>query len=831
MNSIQYRPTADNTGFEPVVVADASSSIQQNNAALSSAESQYLTSIQSNRNTAIKNAERQGEVFEALSSLSKTASEYLEQETERRAESDMQEGMMLAYTQGVPEDEQNAFNDEEARLVEADAQTNTAGAEYERETGDFQTGQRIRGLSGWKAYGYARGLAERGGFSYPAYFEQAKDQVVVMINGQEVTYNSAADGSERAIVEQKIRGQYLSQYRDINPALLNKYLFPQMQSFEAKEFSRWNRVQGEKIKADRLAESKDELFTAFRSGQGAQSYEEFIRRNQGDLGKAGARDAFFEVASEFVSDTSIPLSERAQFVDGLSNSPIADYTSRTPGATTTLGKLSGRQIGALRKQLTDAVEADTSDRLSARQRDELDAQEQFESAVEANGGLLSDDQLRKAVQNYAAANPGKPIPRWLSNYKTREDFNKDLEKERIEYALAERGYLIESDFEGMSASTKAAYNTQIKRDAEFAPSESETKKAQRLIDAFAKGKSQTTIGNDGLGNEAYETIRLNAGARYQELYRSYRQGGANEQQAQANALRDVEKEIKDGTIKPVLPSGSDGYSVTEYTAAQQQLDQDPTAWRTQVLTGTETSLENLQKYRDTGVGRIPTIYETIASSQKGVTAWDVADAQLRAATGTGLMPSPMQSVETVNPEVERLLRFRPSPARTSRAAVSATGGKPQAFLDLVASVESSAHGYYDAYNLGGSNNGHTAHGSGNSAQDNRFGAPLSQLTVAEVMNLHSSGRLWAAGKYQFTPDPLRETVAYIGLDPSRPFDAATQDALALGRLRWRNQVDPGLAGLRREWIGLNNVSDDEIMSALIGVLPYYSQPENLTPGL
>ena len=178
----------------------------------------------------------------------------------------------------------------------------------------------------------------------------------------------------------------------------------------------------------------------------------------------------------------------------------------------------------------------------------------------------------------------------------------------------------------------------------------------------------------------------------------------------------------------------------------------------------------------------------------------------------------MQSVETVNPEVQRLLRFKPSPARTGRAAVSATDGKPKHFLDLVGSVESNGYGGYDAYNLGGSNEGFTAHGSGNSAEDNRFGAPLSQLTVAEVMQLGSNQQIWAAGKYQFIPSTLRETVAFIGLDPSRLFDAATQDELALGRLRWRNQVDPGLAGLRREWIGLNYVSDEELLSALVGVL-------------
>ena len=55
------------------------------------------------------------------------------------------------------------------------------------------------------------------------------------------------------------------------------------------------------------------------------------------------------------------------------------------------------------------------------------------------------------------------------------------------------------------------------------------------------------------------------------------------------------------------------------------------------------------------------------------------------------------------------------------------------FLDMVASVESESYGGYDAYNRGGSDGGHTAHGSGNSAEDMRYGKPISQLTVNEIV--------------------------------------------------------------------------------------------------
>jgi hypothetical protein len=42
------------------------------------------------------------------------------------------------------------------------------------------------------------------------------------------------------------------------------------------------------------------------------------------------------------------------------------------------------------------------------------------------------------------------------------------------------------------------------------------------------------------------------------------------------------------------------------------------------------------------------------------------------------------------------------------------------------------------------------------------------------------------------------------------------------------KVDPGLAGLRREWIGLTNVSDNALQDTLT---PYYRQPQNMLAGV
>ena len=95
--------------------------------------------------------------------------------------------------------------------------------------------QRTRNLSGWKAYGYARGIAQLGGEQYGVFYEQAADSVVVDINGRAVTLSNAKDSSERAAVEAEIRRQYLKNFEGMNLGLLNEYLFPGMKRYETQQ--------------------------------------------------------------------------------------------------------------------------------------------------------------------------------------------------------------------------------------------------------------------------------------------------------------------------------------------------------------------------------------------------------------------------------------------------------------------------------------------------------------------------------------------------------------------------------------------------------------------
>ena len=135
-------------------------------------------------------------------------------------------------------------------------------------------------------------------------------------------------------------------------------------------------------------------------------------------------------------------------------------------------------------------------------------------------------------------------------------------------------------------------------------------------------------------------------------------------------------------------------------------------------------------------------------------------------------------------------------------------------------------------NTGGSGIGpsNTPQGSANSCD---VTGCLSDMTVGDIIELQRSGKVFAAGRYQFIPTTLLETVQQLGLSHDTPFNAETQDLLAIGRLRWRLSVQNSTIGLRNEWQGLWHLPDSEVQELLtIGrEISVYRQNKNLLPAL
>ena len=152
-------------------------------------------------------------------------------------------------------------------------------------------------------------------------------------------------------------------------------------------------------------------------------------------------------------------------------------------------------------------------------------------------------------------------------------------------------------------------------------------------------------------------------------------------------------------------------------------------------------------------------------------------------------------------------KYTPSTPTPSSSETTSTNSSPlqtdeKGTLDTIFKYESKGSGGYDAYNLGGSDGGHTPHGSGDS-KDNRFGKALSSMTLGEIDKLGQAGSIHATGRYQFTHNTgsFREAMDFAGLKPTDTFSAANQDkmALAFGKKYGSSR-----------WIGLKNASGAEM---------------------
>ncbi len=139
---------------------------------------------------------------------------------------------------------------------------------------------------------------------------------------------------------------------------------------------------------------------------------------------------------------------------------------------------------------------------------------------------------------------------------------------------------------------------------------------------------------------------------------------------------------------------------------------------------------------------------------------------------------------------------------------------------LIGSVESYG-GNYGAFNRGGSNQGHTAHGSG-------VDPNLVNMTIAEIQRrqlapgVPASQQLHAVGKYQIIGSTMRSLMrgAYgpTGVAAADRFTPEVQErlgaALARNRVMGRS-TEQAMRGLRQEWVGLQYAPDAKLREAVI----------------
>lgn len=871
-----FRPAYQGQGFEPLQVADTTPLLRQNNQArLQEAKmfaDQRMTDLKLEEQSLKYQALLEDEQVERLADFSQTLSDTLIQGAKLRNEQTEQYYMMQAYTDMLSPEEAATFDEQEQTLQDG------AKLVYD-EAGKLESGglsvdivNKVRSLSGWAKYGYMRGLVEQGGANYATYFTNASDTMEVTVGDRTFTLNDARNGAERAAAKAAIADSYLSQYRGVAPGLLNKYLFPEMKKWEQQDDLEFAERQRKAFEADKMAELKDNLYSAVRSEDPGQAVLNLIDVHKGTFGTRGqAIDKTLNQLHKMARDGTLTREQWAQI-------KLKETTRLDSGKKEQFGVLFADRIGRMEfEEAFKKAEADNRDFFAAdREEKVFRLQRKYEqiAANELEDGGVPQEFLERAQQEYNEIT-GTTIPwKWL-NQNFKSDATVDLE---AEVALAKQRmnskgatpYLTELEYNSLSNAAKA----QLRREyggklpvADAASGLVLTSDQDKKLEERLKGFTKVALKAEGVdGQHNYTELGFNHSDvlrnYFQEKYDLLLQQRGNQVEAFNEALKltrdyaldpDNRQEIKD----QIIANNASAPATVEHKRNEAIINEWKAGGKQDLLltkiehlgnselyiSGGRSPMDELEEWRaNGGKGPLPSAFIALASQQRGVSAWDVAAAQyaLHNPPEPGEEPKQLtvplveRNVRKLKPESRALLISHHSPSRTARAALQ-EGGFNQ-FADLVGYHESSAHGGYDAMNTGGSGFGrnNVAYGSANSKDV--FGRGVSEMTVGEVIALGRQKKIFAAGRYQFIPSTLRMVVAREGIDLNAKFDKNTQDFLFASQVRWRldyhSKHGGMLEGFRTEWQGLVYASRQQIMDGLQAFQGSpFNDPAYLHPGL
>ena len=816
--------------FQPEQVSIPLQSFDENARRQQAAQQQYLQGVRANERARLQELNR---TFQGLEKLSSTITQYAEQKRDEYQKREMQRGMSLAFTDGVSQQELDDLDQQEAQGEAIDKEARDVANKVEQD-GDPYTAQNIRQMSSWAQYGYAVQSLQMGGASYGLHFAEKRSTTKVNINGQDYTYDTARTPQQRAAVQGQIRKDYLDRFAEFNPVMAAKYMFPAIQKFEEKEAVKWADAYTKRLKSERLTEAKDALFAGLVSGMGGEAYLDIINNKASDFGGTGpARIALAEMMQEMYKNERITESQYRSVL-------AHKFVHRGMGETT-IGKAFQRDFVGLETTIRDFRQARFTRAQKELENKRFEFNENLRTvlAERAESGVpLTKKELAEINEGYQRLELGLNAPQ-LANYETAEDRDEEEARELLEAKKAVRGYYIESDLNGMPTSVRAAFIDQVKKDTEitaglsaFQPGgNTRIKGAVDDYYNYIEGKTRPSG-----GYEKHAQVVDRASRDYPQIYRDLMLTGKySESDANELAVSKVVENIKSGVYEQTVKISPNATRQQQLINIRQSLI-DPKA---PPADGIMDIIEPTVAFFQTQNGTLPegalpvrSLPDAWGIATAGTEATDV-DAALSELAKRGIVgfkkPAVEQKVDELSPAHRALLR-KPTAGRLNRVMLE-QGDDVAWMLDTIASVESKSFGGYDAFNRGGTNNGYTAIGAGNSQTD--LDKPISSMTLGEIMARHDRGELHAVGRYQFIAKTFKEVFPLTGLSEDTVFSPEVQDLFAITRAKQRVSWRGGTQGLVNEWRGLKYVSPEEreqILAIIKGLGPY-NDPSNTLPGL
>ncbi len=839
------------SSFNPLQVPDYESQFdniaRQQEEAMASVFGQAEEDDQVGVNYAAAASTERERVLDSLASFSGTLMDSLIEQKKKDNEAEMQAGIVDAFYSDDDDTGIALTTFAEQDLVDSTSAINKTADKIEASDGHSIVADQVRRAGSWREYGRYVGQIQNNVNMLPTMLAFAQKNMSVTIKDPDgstrtLAYSELKEPEDFQLWMDKFTKRYLSQFPGLNPQVAQKYVFPQLRQNLQVSAIQWN-TEREKINKQ---ERKNDALDRIRAGAGSTMFGEiYVRELEA---RNISRKEGKELLEQLARDRVIKPEDRRSIQRAL-------ITDRSDNQRKSAGKVLARDLDGLPQIFLDVAKADYEAREDLIKRNEQAFKRQIEELVaerKAAGNPITQGELNAAI----SALPTDPDdPNFIDqdrafaiirDIETQEDLDDEKARLYLNALRASRGYITPADVAMFSGTIQSEFGPQVSADAGIAEmGEGYFENGEALIQSDLEGIYYDDFGRiDPDKRSLFNERKQRAEADLRIKFKENRESGkyANDAESLAQALSDVRQNIKDGVYKkaPALPT-SDPDKANAIRQARNVLATNPDAYKTSLLPNSESYLEELREFKRTGRGGMPQYYKDLAVGSK-LSAWDYANAQLKVAgDAEGLTkPAVEEVVDNLSPDIRKLLREYSTGSRSFRAAADATsqGADIDWFLDTIAGRESAGDGEYDAYNLGGDNNGYTPIGSGNSAEDGRFGVPISQLSLGTLIQLGLDRKIFAAGRYQFIPGTLRETFNRLKaqgvVDENTIFDAPTQDRFAIERAKQRISW-PGqnsVRGLINEWRGLK-FEDPLKLQRMLEIIRNepYLQPNVLMPGV
>ena len=627
--------------------------------------------------------------------LSEKASKLAYDLDEKRSKKERAKGAIQAARDVFPGEKLNNYHKTKENLHQADININNEIVKLDNEGISTNMISKMKDMSKNMSFTYAEIMAEKAADHYPSWLEaQLAGNDVLEIDltaqgGRKFKVNDIQTEAELTEALAVLKETYfdISGLSEFNELIVYD-----------KAWDKINKAERTLIKAkqkdDRVQRGVVDTINAKERFKSDGDYVALVAslsatwNDQGDLNRfAGGKKEALDIFKDIATDPSISYEELHIIINGdpEAEPPIKGIKDQVPGhmGEKSYGEFDKGFIAELNLINERARNQRTKDELANVADIENNLSLNFQQAVKDKGEeYFTEEELQWWNDEYTRLTGKSGPPQYTQTYVSVEDADiEELEKD-LKETRARRKYLLMSDLAGLPTALVNKYLTQVREDVPLAQAavKGASQDADNMVKSYIATAVGLAVGDDGKSSPEFNRIYLRAKPDFERVYMNQIVAGESEATALNNALVHVRDTLglsatgeRDGKFvlnnSPYAkPFKKIDQSMMTYQVnmGREQINADPRVIDTKVLAGSEEHLEVLKNNLKQNNYTIPRYYKVVSDSYPKISAWELADQQLKASGHKGLEPNPIAEELDNLPELKRYFYYRLTPKRVQQ---------------------------------------------------------------------------------------------------------------------------------------------------------------------